>query len=254
MRKVLIWTAAVAVVALGSLSTQSAQAQWGSIKGQVIFDGNVPTLKPLVAKGDSAAKDASVCAADGVPDESLVVDPESKGIAHVVVWLAKKPAKIHPGLEKPKNAIVDFDQKGCKFLPHVLLVRTDQQVRVLSDDAVAHNTHTWTIRSPQSNFILTPNDRKGVVIQSKFVEERVPAKVTCDIHPWMQAWWVVLEHPYSAVTDAKGNFEIADLPEGEHEFKVWQEKSGYIEKSVKWTVKGETKIPTIKAAAALFAK
>jgi hypothetical protein len=250
MRKVLALATVCTVTAMG-LAPVAAQAQWGTIKGQVTVVGDFAPLKELVQKGNAAAKDAAVCAAAGVPDETVVVDPESKGLANVVVWLAKKPAKIHPDLAKSKNPTVTFDQKGCQFIPHVLLVRTDQKVQVLSNDSVAHNTHTYPLKNKQENFIVAPNDRIGVAVPSVSLEERLPAKVGCDIHPWMQAWWVILDHPYAAVTNAKGEFEIADLPVGEHEFRVWQEKAGYLEKTYKVTVKeGENKLTPIKVQAA----
>ena len=44
----------------------------------------------------------------------------------------------------------------------------------------------------------------------------------------MLAYWVVLDHPYSAVTGKDGSFEIKNLPIGEHNFTVWQEKVGDI--------------------------
>jgi len=256
MRRVLIWSVVWAIVAaFGVLSTRSAEAQWGTIKGQVVVTGDIAPLKLLVTKGDGAVKDSSVCAAEDVPDESLVVDAKTKGIANVVVWLIKKPTKIHPDLAKPKDAEVVFDQKGCRFLPHVLLVRTDQKVRVLSDDAIAHNTHTYPLKNKQENFIVSPNDRKGVLLPLQSLEERLPAKVGCDIHPWMQAWWVILDHPYAAVTNEKGEFEITNLPTGDHEFRVWQEKVGYLEKKYEVKVKaGDNALPPIKVPAATLTK
>jgi hypothetical protein len=178
MRRTLVWSAAwtVAIVA-GNLSVGPVEAQWGSIKGQVVVDGDVKVLPPLVKKGDTAAKDSAVCAADDVPDESLVIDAKSKGIANVVVYLQKKPAKVHPNLVNTKDAEVVFDQKGCRFIPHVLLLRTDQQVRVLSEDAVAHNTHSYPLKNNQQNFIVTPNDRKGVLVPKQAQVERLPSKV-----------------------------------------------------------------------------
>lgn len=252
MRKVLVLATAWAVTAtVGLMATPSAQAQWGSIKGQVLVTGDFVTLKPLVMKGNAAVKDSSVCAAEDVPDESVVVDPSTKGLANVVIWLAKKPSKTHPDLAKSKEPEVVFDQKGCRFIPHVLLVRTDQKVRVLSDDGIAHNTHTYPLKNKQENFIVAPNDRKGVAVPSVNVEERLPSKVGCDIHPWMQAWWVILDHPYAAVTNEKGEFSIPNLPEGEHEFRVWQEKVGYLERAYKVTVKaGDNKLEPIKVSAA----
>lgn len=246
--------AAALAVGAGLFSGTSAQAQWGSLKGQVTLTGSAPALKLLVKKGDAAVKDGTVCAAEDVPDESLVVDADSKGIANVVIWLAKKPTKIHPELAKSKDAEVVFDQKNCRFLPHVLLVRTDQKVRVVSDDAVAHNTHTYPIKNKQENFIVAPNDRKGVLVPSVSLAERLPAKVGCDIHPWMQAYWVILEHPYAAVTNAKGEFEIPNLPVGEHKFIVWQEKAGYLNKELTVTIKEGANTVPIKAAAADFSK
>ena len=225
----------VPVVPVAAAVVGQAKGDWGSIKGQIVADGAVASLKLLVTKGDAGAKDSSVCAAQDVPDESLVVDAKSGGIANVVIYLQKKPAKVHPDLEKSKEKEVLFDQKGCQFLPHVLLVRNDQQVRVKSDDAVAHNTHTYPLKNKQENFVVSPNDRTGVAVPSVTLAERLPAKVGCDIHPWMQAYWMVVDHPYAAVTDKDGKFSIPNLPVGEHEFRVWHERKGYLER--KYSVK-----------------
>jgi hypothetical protein len=225
-----------------------AQAQWGSIKGKVVLEGDVPTLKDLVKKGDGSAKDAAVCAKDGVPDESLIVDSASKGIANVVVYLRKKPAMINPALAKPAAAAVVYDQIGCKFIPHVAIVQAGQTVNVLNGDAVAHNTRGNPLKNQGFNFIVSPNDRQGIPVNTMKLGELLPVGVGCDIHPWMKGWWVVVDHPYAAVTAADGTFEIKDLPVGENEFRVWHERPGYVEKSLKVTVKaGATvDVPTIK--------
>lgn len=249
-------TVPVAPLATAVAAQAPAKGDWGSIKGQIVADGAVTPLKLLVTKGDAAAKDAAICAAQDVPDETLVVDAKSSGIANVVIYLQKKPAKVHPDLEKSKDEEVVFDQKGCRFLPHVLLVRNDQKVRVLSGDEVAHNTHTYPLKNKQENFVVAANDRTGVAVPSVNIVERLPAKVGCDIHPWMQAYWVILDHPYAAVTKADGTFEIKDLPVGDHVFIVWQEKVGYLDKMYKVTVKaGANDLKPVKVpAATLMAK
>ena len=74
--------------------------------------------------------------------------------------------------------------------------------------------------APQGSAKFTPTD-----------PERTPAEVTCDIHPWMKAWWMVFNHPYFAVTDAKGYFEIKNAPAGTQKVVVWQEavdKNGFV--------------------------
>ena len=236
MRKSFSLTATCVSIAIAGTAFCSSAfaAEWGTLKGQVVLNGEIPKIDPLVAKGNAAARDAAVCAAQEVPDEKLVVDAETKGIKNVVIYLLKKPAMVHPSLEKSEVPRVTFDQKGCRFLPHVLLVRTDQEVQVLSGDAVAHNTHTSPLKNRNDNFIVSPNDRIGVTLKPLALAEKLPSKVVCDIHSWMLAYWLILDHPYAAVTDANGNFEIPNLPVGTHEFIVWQESSGYLEK--KYTV------------------
>ncbi len=229
-----------------------ASAQWGGIKGQIVLDGDIPTLKALVVKGDQNAKDAAVCAKDGVPNETIIVDPASKGLANVVVYLRKKPAKINPEIAKPKEMSITYDQVGCKFIPHVAVVQVGQSIKVVNGDAISHNTRNAPIKNPGFNFIVTPNDRVGVNVTNQNQAETVPMQIGCDIHPWMRGYWVMVDHPYAVVTGADGKFEIANLPEGENEFRVWHEGPGYIEKSLKVKVKAGsvTDVATIKVKAA----
>lgn len=211
----------------------SAVAQYGDVKGQFVLDGTVPDVPPLVKKGDPAAKDPEVCAAQDVPDESLVVNKENKGIANIILFPSRAPKDIKPELaEAPKEAAVQ-DQKGCQFMPHVLVVRAGQDVNVKSNDACAHNVRSTFIRNPSFNLVIQPNDRKGVDLQEIDAPEPLPMPIKCDIHPYMQAYWIIADHPYVAVTDADGKFEIKGLPAGKHTFRVWHERAGYLDRSFK---------------------
>ena len=132
-----------------------------------------------------------------------------------------------------------FDQKGCQFEPHTLLVRTDQSVVIKSGDPINHNTHTNPVLGQSANYLMKPNDREGVELANLRAESR-PFKVNCDVHPWMTAWWLVIDHPYAAITDEQGRFSINKLPAGEHEFRVWHE-GRYIDRKFMITVKaGQT--------------
>lgn len=224
---------------------------YGSITGQVIYDGKVPEGKILIKKGDPTAKDSAVCAASDLPDEGLMVDAETKGVANVFVYLEKAPAKIHPDMKKSKEAEVIFDQKNCRFLPHALIVNADQGVLVKSDDPISHNTHLSGIYNNE-NKTIPANDRTGVLFKIK--AERQPIPVKCDIHSFMTANWLILPHGYATVTDEKGNFSIDKLPAGKHEFKIWHEKVGYVERKYSVTVEAgkETKLDAVKVAASKF--
>jgi hypothetical protein len=244
-------TAALAWVAL--VDTAAAEDGYGSVTGQFVLDGDIPELKPLETKG----KDAPTCPADNVPDDSLVVDSASKGIANVFVFVRTKPKKIHPDLTASKEKAISFDQKNCRFIPHAMLVRTDQEVLVKSSDGVSHNTHTNPVNNQGENFFVQANDQKGRPVSFKG-SERLPVLVNCDIHSWMKAYWLVLDHPYAAVTDKDGKFTIDKLPAGDLEFRVWHERKGWvsaaagIKQGFKATVKsdGATNIGTVKVPVA----
>ncbi len=224
---------------------------FGSISGQIVYDGNAPDAKILIKKGDPAAKDPTICAAADLPDEGLIIDKETKGIANVFIYLEKAPAKIHPDMKKPKEAEVVFDQKNCQFLPHALIVNAEQGVRVKSGDPISHNTHLGGIYNSE-NKTIGANDRTGVLFKVK--AEKIPVSVVCDIHSFMKAYWLVLPHGYGTATDAKGNFKIENLPAGKHEFRIWHEKVGFIDRKYAATVKGgeETKLDPVKVAPSKF--
>lgn len=243
--------AAVFIAAAPSDEPASA-AEYGDVRGQFLFEGDVPERKVLHAKGDTTVKDNAVCAAETLYSDALLVDPGTKGIANVFVYLVR-PGNVHPDLKKSAEEEVVFDQRGCRFIPHALIVRTDQKVRVLSDDPVVHNTHTFPLRNQAVNFILQSKDRDGVAVNMP-ITELLPIEVKCDIHRWMSAYWLVIDHPYAALSDGQGKFTIEKLPAGTHKFRVWHELVGYIDREFEVTVEAgkTTELPPVKVPAARF--
>lgn len=205
-----------------------AEEGYGTITGQFVIDGPVPTREVKIQKG-AEVKDAECCAAHDMLNEDLVVDPATKGIRHIFVYL-KKAKKVHPDLKESKQKELVQDQKGCAYVPHTLLVRTDQHVMIKSNDPISHNTHTFPIRGQAVNFMLKPSDRVGQKVVPARAES-LPIPVKCDIHPWMVAYWLILDHPYMAVTAETGKFTIESLPVGQYEFTAWHERMGYVSKT-----------------------
>lgn len=239
--------------ACGLLCSTAALADgWGGVSGQVVINGAVPEPVLLHKKG-APVKDAEVCAVADTYSEDVVADKDSKGLANVFIYLSKAPKAIHPDLKAPTEKSVLMDQKACAFLPHAMIVRAGQSVEVISSDAVAHNTHTFPIKNQGQNLVVAPNTPKGsgVMIDCK-VGERLPIQVKCDYHPWMLGYWLIVDHPYAAVTDKEGKFKIENLPVGEHECVIWHETALYIDRKFKITVKdgevAELKPITVDAA------
>ncbi len=201
-----------------------AHAQgWGSLKGRFVYDGKAPAPQPI-----TPTKDQQVCGKVKLVDESLLVG-DNGGLQNVVVYIflgpGDKPPAVHPALAQNAQQPVVFDNANCRFEPHVALVQTGQQLILANSDPVAHNTKLDALNQP-INPLLPP----GAKLPQKFTAaERLPARASCSIHPWMTGWVVVKEHPYMAVSDENGEFEIKNIPAGTWTFQFWHEKAGYLD-------------------------
>lgn len=207
---------------------------FGTLSGTIALDGQAPdAVQVLIAKGDTGAKDSEVCAANDILDESLELG-DGQGIANVFVFLADAPKGIDLPDAQSLEPVV-MDQKGCVFEPHASILQAQQTLLVKSSDPVQHNVHTFPKRNSQTNLLCPPNEQDGLkVVYNK--AEREPVRVQCDIHPWMKAWHLPLDHPYAAVTDANGKFEIPNVPAGKHELQIWHERGGFLERGMNVTV------------------
>jgi hypothetical protein len=187
-----------------------------SVSGTVQFSGRKPAPKPINMSEDPACVEAH----HGKPvDESLVVGPKN-GLANVFVYIEK-------GLEGKTFATpaahVVIDQTGCWFVPRVIGLQTGQVFEVVNSDPVTHNIHPRASVNREWNHSQGPGDPP---IQRRFTQPEVMIPVKCNIHSWMHAYIGVLTHPYFAVSNAAGAFEIPNLPPGTYTIAAWQEKLG----------------------------
>lgn len=192
---------------------------WGTLKGRFVYDGDQPQTIKL-----NPTKDQVVCGKHELINESLVVNPDNKGIQNVVIFLYAKKGDIPPIHESYAATAEDkvtLDNEFCRFNNHVTIMRTSQTLLVRNLDAVGHNTKIDLKSNPAINPILPAN---GELEQQFKKAERTPVPVSCSIHPWMIGYLLIQEHPYFAVTDENGDFEIKHLPTGNWSFYVWQEK------------------------------
>ena len=223
-------------VADSSTGEVEATGGTGTLTGTVVLDGNFTEL-PLLHAAGAEVKDAEVCSRHDVIDDSLLINQDAgNGITNVFVYLAKAPsgAQSAPVPDVP----VEFDQKDCMFVQHALIARIGQAILIKSGDAVPHNVHTFPKFQPQYNQICQPNEREGLkLVYEK--PEREPVEVKCDIHPWMKAYHLPVDHSFATVSDTEGKFTIEGLPAGKHKFFVWHEKSQFINKSLEVVIKAD---------------
>ena len=235
-----IFAFATLSVLLAPARTASAQS-YGTIKGRLVWGpAAAPELPLKVKKGDTAVKDPEVCAVADIPDETYVVDPKTKGVANGVAYVVN-PKGSNPDAEHAligKASEVELDQKNCRFVPHVVVVHKSQTLVFKSSDNVSHNLRYTAFTNGGDNQLIPPLG----TLKKKFVgPERNMTEVKCDIHPWMTGWFMVLDHPFFAVTKADGSFEITGVPAGTQNVIVRHEAVGYVTKGARLGVPVEVK-------------
>ena len=207
-----------------SKPAEGGDAKWGTIKGRMVWGGGeIP--KPVVL--DTSKE--PLCAADGpVHSEKWVINSKNKGVRYVFVWLRPEEDKgqlpVHPDLEKIKDTKVEIDQPCCKFEPHALALRKGQVLVAKNSSKFAHNFDWKGLLPQQGNNTLIPSGSK---IEIEIKPSQYSINISCGIHPWMSGKIWVFDHPYFAVTDADGKFEIKNAPVGKFRIVAWHEEGGW---------------------------
>ncbi len=211
---------------------------WGTLSGVFLFDGVAPKPAPIIPD-----KDAEVCGKHPLFNESIEVGPGG-GLENMVIWLRTPKVPVNPKYDSQAGKEIELDNKDCRFQPHVVLVRTNETLKIKNSDPVGHNSKLEPAKNPAFNSLIPTGQSADIHLTS---EETLPIKVGCSIHPWMGGWIVARADPYAAISDKDGHFTIADLPAGkELEFQLWQEKVGAVKEveveGVKVDAKGRFKL------------
>ena len=202
--------AAAAAVQAVPAAADPDSSNFGSIVGRIRFTGTPPEPKKLMV-----IKDVRVCAKADHFDERLVVG-EDGGLKDAVISLQN----ITGGISIDSLGIeFVLDQKVCTYIPHVLIVPVGTPVRILNNDGILHNIHTYGVKNQSVN-LAQPRFKKRIKMT---FDEPENIQVRCDVHGWMSAWIIAVDHPYYAVTDSSGNFVISDVPPGTYTVNIWQE-------------------------------
>jgi len=204
-------------------------ARAGDITGTAKLDGAAPAAETIDM---SAVPDCNNLHPDPVNKEDIVANDKGM-LRYVVVSIKKDEAPDLAAGEAPKEPAV-LDQQGCMYHPHVLALMTGQELMIKNSDPFLHNIHTLSSVNPAFNK-AQPNKTPGE--GEKVDSPKAPEvfHVKCDVHPWMSAYMAVFDHPYFAVSDENGKFDIKNVPDGEYTVHVWHEKLG--EQDQKVTVK-----------------
>jgi len=231
-RKVLAVAAAcAAVLVVGGCKKQSATepaqqfttidwANAGTIQGTIHYTKTPPKPVQIDMNQDPACTLGPALFA-----EQNVVGKDG-GYANVFVYLKEGLGnKVYAAPTQP----VDIDQKGCRYIPHVVGVMAGQPVRFTNSDPTMHNVHMVpTVQGNQAVDVSQPpaGGANQPADQRTFAKPELMMPVRCNNHPWMQAFLNVSTNPFFAVTDADGHFTIKGVPPGTYTIASDQEVAG----------------------------
>lgn len=161
---------------------------------------------------------------ESIPIEDLVVS-EAGAVANVFVRIEDPGVRAVPA---PPAEPAQLTAHGLRFVPHVMGVRVGQRLRLRNGDPLLHSFHGDGVKNPPFNRCVRDEGSHEVVLAE--AEDAIPVK--SDICPWMRAWIFVMPHPWFAVTDSDGRFELKGLPPGRYRVEARHEKLGTLTQEV----------------------
>ena len=188
----------------------------GTVKGQAVWKGSIPKLPPL-----KVFADLDSCGTH-VPSPALRIDPATNGIHEVLVYLerverGKSAATAYP-LRMGKSASHPTG-RACQFERHMIPFVRTAEVALINFEPILHNPHLFSEKQSLFNIAMPAANREIATTLGR--ARGVGLRLQCDVHVHMNAWAAALEHPYFAVTDEQGKFEIAGIPPGSYTLVAW---------------------------------
>ena len=162
---------------------------------------------------------ASGAGAEGGTIKGKVEVTPPKYLEDTVVYL-----KDVKGTSAPKSHAMD--QRGMKFIPHILIATVGDTVKFLNHDTVVHNVY-----SPDNEGYNLGSFKQDEERAYTFTKPGVYSQL-CSIHPEMLGYIFVGQNPYAAVVDKGGAYELKDVPPGTYKLAVWNAKLKAPDKTV----------------------
>lgn len=196
-------------------NAQIDPATAGSVSGTIRFDSKAPT--PIVI---DMTQDPACGQTPNMTEQYVVHDGR---LANVFVYIKDG---LGNRIYMPTKTPIVLNQRGCRYIPHVIGAMVGQPVEFRNSDRTMHNIHIVPPGSDDdSGFDISQAPMAGAE-QHNFRAAGLMIPVRCNNHPWMEAFLNVVKNPFFAVSNAEGKYEIQGLPPGTYTLVAVHEKLG----------------------------
>lgn len=192
-----------------------------NVAGTIKIKGALPKPKLIDMTADPQCQDLN-----RKPLTESVIANQGR-LANVFIYVKGDPLNAY-SFPMPDSEVI-LNQRACSFEPHVFGLRVGQPLRIINSDPTVHNVHPTPKLNQEWNFSQAPYAPPMV---KTFPRAEVMIPIKCNQHPWMKAYAGVMNHPYFAVSDKSGKFEIRGLPAGTYKVVAWHELFGEQEMDV----------------------
>jgi hypothetical protein len=216
--------AILVTVALNSVTSQNkptykATGEEASLVGTISFAGVPPEPRQIDLSADPICEAVNPESATLPTEDVIVTDGK---LANVFIYVRAGDPLDAYSFDGPSTE-VRIEHKGCRYVPHMLGMRTEQTLKIFNNDPTNHNTH-WM---PKNNREWNESQPPGATpIEQRFESPELFIPMKDNHHPWEKAYVGVLSHPFFAVSNKDGSYRIAGLPPGQYTIVAWHEKYG----------------------------
>lgn len=135
-----------------------------------------------------------------------------------VVWLVPL-GETKDKVPKTPPRTQQLVQHHKSFSPHLLIVQVGSSVQFPNHDPFFHNVFSLFDGKRFDLGLYEAGTTRTLVFDRAGI-----CYIFCNIHAEMSAVILVLDTPYFAVSDSKGEIEIRDVVPGIYELRVWHER------------------------------
>lgn len=187
----------------------------GTISGTIHFTGKAP--KPILI--DMGQDPVCGLASANYTKQYII---SGTGLENVFVYV--KSGLGDKAYAAPSTPVV-MDQKGCRYIPHVIGVMAGQPIQFTNSDATMHNVHI-TPTNPENQTVDISEGPNTPPQTRTLSAPELMVPVRCNNHPWMEAYINVVSNPFYAVSGDQGTFTIKGVPPGTYTVVADHEQLG----------------------------